>query len=387
MAQDRKSEISGNNPDGSMHDRNPTGVPPLLDRLAALSWRVLLVGAVAAAAGIVLVKLTVILVPVFVALMLVTLLMPLLHWLRRRGLSRSIATVSIVLAALLIAAGLSAVVVPTAITQAPRLESYLSDAVTSIQTWMTDGPLGISAEKMEEYTARVTSLIRDNSSAISSRVVGGALAGIYIFVGIALTAMLTVYFLLDGDRINAGLLGLVDAQRRGAVRALAEHAWRAYSRYIRGMVTMSTIDTAVIGVVLFVARVPSAIPLMLLVFVVGFLPVLGWVVATVVIALVTLASGGLVKAGIVVLVIALFYFIEGNVLTPKIIGKAASLHPVVTLLVFTAGGTLGGIIGAFFAVPATAVLVAVIKETRSRQTALAGAQSTHQDVSPSSTPG
>ena len=343
--------------------------PPLLNRLAGLSWRLLLVVAVLALAGYVLAKLLLILVPLALALMLLTLLIPVLQWLRRRGLPHPLAAGLTLVGALLLVIGLAILIIPIAVTQSGALRAYLPQGVETLQHWLTTGPFQFSPETVDDYTARIRVIVHNNWSFTASRVLSNAALGMQLLAGAILSLLMLIYFLIDGERIARGLVGLVPADHRELLRALSRRAWQALNAYVRGLLVMGIIDTVVIGAALFFAGVPLVLPLALLVFVAAFIPVVGWLLATGVIVLVTLADGGLTRAAVVLFGLLLFYFIEGNILTPRIIGRASNLHPLVTILVLTAGGTLGGIPGAFIAVPLTAVGVAVVREIRARQAA------------------
>jgi predicted PurR-regulated permease PerM len=105
--------------------------------------------------------------------------------------------------------------------------------------------------------------------------------------------------------------------------------------------------------------VPLVIPLAFLTFVAAFLPLVGAVVAGALAALVALVTKGVTAALIVVAITLAVQQLEGHVLAPLLLGRAVSLHPVVIILALAAGSILGGIIGAFLAVPIAAVVTAV----------------------------
>lgn len=107
-------------------------------------------------------------------------------------------------------------------------------------------------------------------------------------------------------------------------------------------------------------------PLAVLTFFGGFLPLIGAVLAGTVAALVALVTGGFVDAALVVGATILIQQVEGDVLAPIVLGRAVSLHPVVIILALTAGAVLGGVVGAFLAVPLAAVATTVVSYARSQ---------------------
>jgi hypothetical protein len=105
--------------------------------------------------------------------------------------------------------------------------------------------------------------------------------------------------------------------------------------------------------------VPLVLPLALLTFLGGFLPLVGAIVSGALAALVALVIKGPVAALIIVGVTIVIHNVEGYIVGPKVLGHEVRLHAVVIILVIAAGTSLGGIAGAFLAVPLTAILIAV----------------------------
>jgi putative heme transporter len=78
-------------------------------------------------------------------------------------------------------------------------------------------------------------------------------------------------------------------------------------------------------------------------------------------------ANGFITALVIAGVIIAVQQLEGNVLYPMVVGRRLSLHPVAILLALTAGGLLGGVAGAFLAVPVAAVGAAILQFTREHQ--------------------
>ncbi len=136
---------------------------------------------------------------------------------------------------------------------------------------------------------------------------------------------------------------------------MGRRAWSTLSAYVRGTAIIALVDAVLIGLALALVGNPLWIPLGVLTFFGAFFPIVGAVVAGALAALVTLVTNGFTPALIITGVIVAIQQIEGDVLQPIVMGKAVRLHPVVILMALTAGGVLGGIPGAFVAVPVAAV--------------------------------
>ena len=107
--------------------------------------------------------------------------------------------------------------------------------------------------------------------------------------------------------------------------------------------------------------VPLALPLAVLTFIAGFIPIVGAVVAGALGVLVALVSNGFTTALIVLIIIVAVQQLEGNVMQPMLQSRSLGLHAVVVLLAVTAGSTLYGIAGAFLAVPVVAAAAVVLR--------------------------
>lgn len=104
------------------------------------------------------------------------------------------------------------------------------------------------------------------------------------------------------------------------------------SSYGRASIAVASIDALGIGLGLWILDVPLVLPLAALVFLGGFVPLVGALVSGALCALVALVSGGPVTALIVVGVVVLVQQIEGNVLEPFLMGGAVTVHPLEVIL-------------------------------------------------------
>jgi predicted PurR-regulated permease PerM len=115
-----------------------------------------------------------------------------------------------------------------------------------------------------------------------------------------------------------------------------------------------------IGIGLWVLGVPLAFALAVLVFLGAFVPFIGAFISGLVAVLVAFADGGWeIGLAALALVVAV-QLIEGTFLQPIIQSRTVDLHPAVILLAVAAGASLFGIIGAYLAVPVTAVVFTVV---------------------------
>jgi predicted PurR-regulated permease PerM len=351
-------------------NRDRSGVPDWLETSASWTWRLLLLLVAGLAVLWLLARLLVVTLPVTVAIIVATLAVPPTDWLRRRGWRDAPATAIVVIGGLALIVGLLAVLTPSFVGQLSELGPTLADAWDSVLDWLETGPLGYDRARVEELMGSLRSAA---SSGGGGNLVSGVLSGAAIvaqsLAGILLFVVLLFFFVKDGAEIVQWFIDRTAPAHRDTVRAVGTRAWGALGGYVRGTALIALIDALGIGIGLLVLGVPLVGPLTLLVFLGGFLPVIGAFAAGLIAVLVALAAGGIVKALLVLAVILGVQQLEGNLLQPVIMRRAVALHPVVILAALGAGAALAGIVGAFLSVPIAAVVAAVGNELRLRSEA------------------
>jgi putative heme transporter len=201
---------------------------------------------------------------------------------------------------------------------------------------------------------------------------------------LVLAVILLFFFVKDGAQLVDWMIARTPDQHRETARAVGRRAWTALTGFVRGTAAIALIDAVGIGIGLAIVGVPLVLPIAVLVFLGGFIPVIGAFITGMIAVLVALATAepdaAFQTALIVLAIVVGVQQFESNVLQPVIMRRAVSLHPVVVLTVLTAGAALIGILGAFLAVPIAAVAAAVGNELRLRNEAEADASGPSDDL-------
>lgn len=216
-------------------------------------------------------------------------------------------------------------------------------------------PFGITLDQLSNLGQQLTGQL------------GGLVGGIVPFLAefvnvildILLVAILSIYLLADGSRVTTWLRQNTPRQQRGRVRFLLNTLQRIVGGYIRGQLLLCVLIGVLVGFGMTILHVPYALLLGVLAFVLEFIPVLGTLISGAVCVLLALTQGWLIA----VLVLGYFiivHVIEGDIVGPRIVGKAIGLHPVVSLAALVAGAELFGIWGALFASPIAGVIQALL---------------------------
>jgi putative heme transporter len=342
-----------------MSDHERPDVPPALRRLAAWSWRLLVVLTAAGLVLYLLIQLKVIVVPVIVALFLATLLVPLVSWLEARGWKHLTAVLTVFGGAVLLIVAIIAGFVPLIGNELETLRQRADEGVAEVQRYIASRPFGLSEADLNRYLEQARDRFTENSSGLTRGAVAGVTVVGELLTGLILCLFLTFFFVKDSERFTRWILDFAGRHREHHLREIGSRSATAVSGYLRGQATVGLVDGLFIGIGLAVLGVPLVVPLAFLTFVAAFLPLVGAVVAGTLAALVALVTKGVTTALLVVGLTLLVQQLEGHLLAPLLLGRAVALHPVVIILALAAGAILGGIIGAFLAVPIAAVVTAV----------------------------
>jgi predicted PurR-regulated permease PerM len=332
-----------------------------LSYMARWSLRLALIGLGFALLWWLIAKLWVIVLPVLLGLLIATALYPPAAWLRRRGAPPAVAAATAMLLALLVL-GLVLYFLATSITGG--VSDIATSAVAglqSIQDWLSGPPLNIGSTQLNSLLDEVTQRLQNSVTTIAS----GVLAGVGTVASLVVTGLLALVlaflFVKDGERFLPWLQRLVGPRVGGHLTVILGRIWATLGGYIRGQVLVSLCDGVFIGIGLLIVGVPLALPLAVLTFIGGFVPIVGALFAGTLSVLVALVSNGFTAALIVLGIVLLVQQVEGNVLQPILQGKSLQLHAAVVLLAVTAGSSLYGIAGAFLAVPLTAAVATVMR--------------------------
>ncbi|WP_370658562.1 AI-2E family transporter [Kocuria sp. CCUG 69068] len=226
-----------------------------------------------------------------------------------------------------------------------------------LQRVIMSGPLPVDTASLDALLQRATDFL--TSSAFAGGAISGLTAATEFLAGVVLMTVVLFFFLKDGAKMWNFTLRWFHGGTRARLAESGDRAVQVPGGYVRGTAVVAAVDAVFIGVPLALLGVPLALPLTVIVFIGGFVPIVGATAAGILAALVALVTNGpwtaLIVAGVVV------NQIEGDLLQPVVMGRALSLHAIVVLLALTVGTIVGGIFGAILAVPITAVGWAVIQ--------------------------
>jgi putative heme transporter len=347
-------------------------VPRGLRIAAAWAWRLIVIGFVIYILLLLVGQYMLLVAPLLVALLLAGLLMPAQRVLVKLGIHRSLAALMVVVAGLGVVGGTLTLVTNQFIDGLNDMVSQVEQGIEQVQEWLETGPFGLGPDAFDNVIREIGDWIDENTRELTQAGLAAVTGAVQFLTGMIFAIVVTFFFLRDGGRIWRFLLGLLPDRAREPMAFAGDGAWKSLSGYVRATVLVALVDAVGIGLGLWilseVMTYPRGLvlPIAALVFLGGFVPIVGAFVSGTVAVLIALVSGdtpalGLVQALIVLGIVLVVQQLESNVLQPFIVSKMVRVHPLAVLIAVLAGILLAGIIGALVAVPVVAVINTVVR--------------------------
>ncbi|ETX29767.1 AI-2E family transporter [Roseivivax isoporae] len=301
-----------------------------------------------------------VLLPFVVGAAIAYFLDPLADRLEAAGASRGLATGIITVGAILIFILIALLVIPTLVNQTAQLIEVAPQIFNNLQGYLAQRFPDLLAEDsvVRETMISLGETIREKGGELLQTALSSAASLVSILLLFVIVPVVAVYLLLDWDRMVARIDDLLPRQHAPVIRGLATEIDHTLSSFIRGMGTVCLILGAYYAVALMLVGLQFGLVVGVVAGFLTFIPYVGAIV------------GGVLAIGLalfqfwgdwvwIVAVWAIFQsgqFIEGNFLTPKLVGDSVGLHPVWLLLAMSVFGTLFGFVGLLVAVPVAAAL-------------------------------
>jgi predicted PurR-regulated permease PerM len=330
-----------------------------LGRAATRGAQMLLVTAVVVALVWLLSRLSIVTIPLVLALIFAAAFEPWMQWSGRRGLPSAAGAALALVFLLAVIVGSLLFVVGSVSDEWRELAIQAQEGLERILAWVQILPFSLDTRQLNDLGEQISGFV--TSAEFGSGALGGIGALTEIATCVGMMAIILFFVLKDGPQMWEFLVRPLE----GAVYDRAERIRRktvnVFGGYISSTAAAALFDAVGVFIGLIILQVPLALPLAILTFLLAFIPIVGAVAAGAVAALVALVSNGPLNALLVVFVVIVVNQIESNVLKPILMGRTVSLHALVVLVVIAAGTAVGGIVGALIAVPLTAAAWGVVQ--------------------------
>ncbi|MDP5217886.1 AI-2E family transporter [Ruegeria sp. 2205SS24-7] len=285
---------------------------------------------------------------------------PVADRLESMGLSRVAATALITVASVLLFVIALLLVIPALITQLADLINILPQLYHDARSFVHEKlPSLLDRDSnVHQILTSIGDAVKAKSGELLQTILGSAASAINIVILLIVAPVVAVYLLLDWDRMIARIDQLLPREHVVVIRRLAGEIDTVLASFVRGMGTVCLILGSYYAIALMLVGLQFGLVVGAIAGLVTFIPYLGALIGGALAIGLALFQfwGDWVSVGLVAVIFAIGQMVEGNFLTPKLVGSSVGLHPVWLLLALSVFGALFGFVGMLVAVPIAAAL-------------------------------
>jgi predicted PurR-regulated permease PerM len=285
---------------------------------------------------------------------------PLADRLERLGMNRVWSTTVIAATALVAFALVLVLVVPALIEQVQGLIAAIPDYIAGLMAFLGRRYPEIFGESspLMRNLGDAEAVLREGGMTVLNQVLAGSLKVIDFLFLLVVSPVVAFYLLLDWDRMLAQVNAVLPRAHAPTIRRLAREVDTVLAGFVRGQISVCLILGTFYAVALMAIGLQFGFLVGLVAGLVSFVPYVGSIVGLLLSVGIALFQFWDEKIWILVTAGIFFFgqFVEGNVLSPNLIGKSVGLHPVWLILALSVFGSLFGFAGLLVAVPVAAAL-------------------------------
>ncbi|MGL5010964.1 MAG: AI-2E family transporter [Paracoccaceae bacterium] len=301
-----------------------------------------------------------VILPFIVGAALAYFLDPVADRLQRLGLSRVAATALITVVAILLVVLLILSIIPSLISQLTSLVNAAPEIAARLQGFLLERfpELSDSTSTARQTLAQIAASIQERGVQLANGLLTSALGIINAVIFIVVVPVVTFYLLLDWDKVIARVDSLIPRDHAPTVRRIGAEINTVIAGFVRGQVSVCLLLGTCYSVALMIAGLQYGMIVGAIAGAITFIPYVGSLVGGALALGLALFQfwGAWVSIGTIAAIFAIGQFVEGNILTPKLVGESVGLHPVWLLFALSLFGALFGFAGMLVAVPVAAAI-------------------------------
>lgn len=290
---------------------------------------------------------------------------PVADRLERMGASRVLATTVISFIAIFVFILMAVLIIPMVVSQAAGLFESAPDLFARLRDFLSERfpDLGDANSTLRQSLASIGETIQERGGAFAKSVFTSALGVINAVVFIVVVPVVAFYLLLDWDNLIAKIDTLLPRDHAPQIRKIAAEIDKTLASFVRGQLTVCAILGVFYAAGLMLVGLQFGLVVGFIAGLISFIPYIGAVIGGVLAVGLALFQfwDQPVMIGAVAAVFVAGQFLEGNILTPKLVGESVGLHPVWLMFALSVFGTLFGFVGMLVAVPVAASIGVVMR--------------------------
>ncbi len=326
--------------------------------------RYLLIMGVFLVSGVFLYALRSVLLPFVVGIVLAYFLDPLVSKISKdSGTSRTVATTLVMAVALLVLLPTLILLLSVLFSQAAEYAAKLPDYARSFAQRILPvleemkSKVGLNYGNVEKMLQENTVNYLKILGKVAQSIVANGFAFINVMSLLLISPVVAFYMLRDWHKFTGKIKGLIPQKHKKNVLEGMQEVNRIISGYLRGQALVCLCLGSYYSLGLWLVGLEMGIFVGFLAGLISFIPYVGSISGFLMaMALVVTQYGTLPRIVAVLVVFCIGQFVEGNFLTPKLVGENIGLHPVWVMFALLAGGVLLGLLGMIIAVPCAAII-------------------------------
>lgn len=302
-----------------------------------------------------------IIIPLFFSTLIAFLLLPLVKWMERHKLPRSLSAMLSILLFVLVVAMLFTFIgrqITSFSEDLPQLGTRIQEWIKQFQSWL-DARYNVDYSHQAAYLNNLATAAGNYASVAAQgflmAITGFIIWTIFVFI-------FTFFILTHRALLKRFFIELFSSHYRGRVMDGMLQTRALANSYVLGLMIEMLIVAVLNCIVLLLFGVKYAILLGVIAAVLNIIPYIGIYSATALAAIITLGNSTPAHSLQVIIILLVVHFIDANILLPRIVGSRVKMNPLITVIAVLAGSMLWGIPGMFLFIPLAAILKIVFEK-------------------------
>lgn len=295
-----------------------------------------------------------ILMSIFLAYIINASLLPIVKYLKGKGLPNF-------LAALIPFFGILTFIVLIIFPLIPFIASQVTSLLIGLPQYLKESGqifgFDVNPDGVQAFISREINGIGRNAFSVTSKVFGGVFSILTVLV-------VSFYLILSHEQFMHSISQLFHRNHRAKVIETLELVDDKLGAWLQGQLILSVSIGIITYIVLSILQVPYALPLAILAGMLEIIPTLGPILASIPAIIVALTVSPTMAIIVAVLYIVI-QMLENNILVPKIMQRAVGLNPVIVIIAVMIGANLMGVIGALLSIPFVSFLIVLFHSINS----------------------
>jgi predicted PurR-regulated permease PerM len=300
-----------------------------------------------------------ILMPLFFAIVLAILLLPVNNRLVKWGVPKVPAMLLAILLALLIIGSiiyfLSSQIAVFA-KDLPAIKQHLNEHVHTVQKWISE-TFHYSYKEQDQAMKEATSGLKDSGGSVVGTTLISAMSALLMVILLPIYTFLIMYY---RGLIRKFFIDIFADRHRKSVEEVMEESKTIVQGYMVGLLIEMAIVAALNATGFFIIGIKYAIFLAVLAAILNMIPYVGMLVATVICMVITLTTSTQISDILwVAVILTIVQFIDNNLLMPYVVSSKVRINALVSIIGVLIGGALAGVSGMFLSIPGIAIMKAI----------------------------